>query len=143
MNRLFNTKNFYLIVALLSIFTLISAVYIEYVLDAKACKLCLYQRIPYIFAIFVCFFGYSNLKNILWIYVLSLTFLSSFLLSGYHTGIENNIFAEFSGCTANNLKITKPIPNQPINTEIESKLEPRSLCKNSDMIFFSYLLNLL
>ena len=106
MNRLFNTKNFYLIVALLSIFTLISAVYIEYVLDAKACKLCLYQRIPYVFAIFVCFFGYINLKNILWIYVLSLTFLSSFLLSGYHSGIENNIFADFSGCTANNLNIT-------------------------------------
>ena len=106
MNRLFNTKNFYLIVALLSIFTLISAIYIEYVLGAKPCKLCLYQRIPYVVAIFICFFGYSNLKNILWIYFLSLTFLVSLLLSGYHAGIENNIFAEFSGCTANNLNIT-------------------------------------
>ena len=91
MNRLLNTKNFYLIVALLSIFTLISAVYIEYVLGAKPCKLCLYQRIPYVVAIFICFFGYSNLKNILWIYFLSLTFLVSLFLSGYHAGIENNI----------------------------------------------------
>ena len=106
MNKFLNNKNFYLAIALFSIFTLLSAVYVEYVLGAKPCKLCIYQRIPYVFAIFVCFFGYSNLKNILWIYVLSLTFLSSFLLSGYHTGIENNIFAEFSGCTANNLNIT-------------------------------------
>ena len=42
----------------------------------------------------------------MWIYFLSLTFLVSLFLSGYHAGIENNIFAEFSGCTANNLNIT-------------------------------------
>tara|TARA_A100000164_G_scaffold27176_1_gene21195 strand:+ start:881 stop:1126 length:246 start_codon:yes stop_codon:yes gene_type:complete len=28
------------------------------------------------------------------------------MLSGYHFGIENNFFPEFSGCSANNLDIT-------------------------------------
>ena len=31
------------------------------------------------------------------------------------------------------LKKIKLIPSQPINTEIESKFEPRSLCKNSSI----------
>tara|TARA_B100001540_G_C15549737_1_gene525299 strand:- start:180 stop:659 length:480 start_codon:yes stop_codon:yes gene_type:complete len=106
MNKFLNNKNFYLAIALFSIFTLLSAVYVEYVLGAKPCKLCIYQRIPYIVAIFLCFFGYSNLKKNIWIYLVSLTFLISFLISGYHTGIENNIFDEFSGCTSNNLNIT-------------------------------------
>ena len=33
-------------------------------------------------------------------------FTLSFLISGYHYGIENNIFEEFSGCSTNNLEIT-------------------------------------
>ena len=55
--------------------------------------------------IFLCFFGYINSKNPIWIGLLSLTFLVSIILSGYHWGIESNIFPEFSGCTANNLNI--------------------------------------
>ena len=105
MNKNLVIKNFYFIVALLSIFTLASAIYIEYVLGVKACKLCLYQRIPYMVAIFLCFFGYSNLKKPLWIYLITFNFLLSLILAGYHSGIENNLFPEFSGCTANNLNI--------------------------------------
>ena len=105
MNKNLVIKNFYFIVALLSIFTLASAIYIEYVLGVKACKLCSYQRIPYMVAIFLCFFGYSNLKKPLWIYLITFNFLLSLILAGYHSGIENNLFPEFSGCTANNLNI--------------------------------------
>ncbi len=105
MKKIFKIKNFYFIVGLLSIFTLVSAVYIEYVLEVKACKLCLYQRVPYIIGIFLCFFGYVNFKNYIWIYFLMLNFSLSIILAGYHTGIENNIFPEFSGCTADNLNI--------------------------------------
>ena len=121
MSALFSFRNFFLIVALISILTLISAVYIEYVLEVKPCKLCLYQRFPYIISIFFCFFGYSNLNQKIWLYFLILTFLVSLLLSIYHVGIENSIFPEFSGCSADNLNIinkedllsslTKFIPN--------------------------------
>ena len=105
MNKILTIKKFYFVVALLSIFTLVSSIYIEYVLGVTPCKLCLYQRVPYIIAIFFCFFGYMNLKNYIWIYLLTLNFSVSLILGGYHSGIENNIFPEFSGCTANNLNI--------------------------------------
>ena len=49
---------------------------------------------------------YTNLKQNLWLYLLSTTFLISLMLSGYHFGIENNFFPEFSGCSASNLNIT-------------------------------------
>ncbi len=105
MNKLYLTKNFYLVIALLSILSLISAIYIEYIIGIKPCKLCLYQRVPYILSIFLCFIGYGNIKNKIWLYLLIMVFLISGVLAGYHVGIENNIFPEFSGCTANNLDI--------------------------------------
>ena len=124
MNKILTIKNFYFIIALFSIFTLASAVYIEYILDMKACKLCLYQRVPYIIAVFLCFFGYMNFKNSIWIYLLTLNFSVSLILGGYHSGIENNIFPEFSSCTASNLNI--------INKEelINSLSENLSNCKD-------------
>ena len=106
MNKLLKLKNIYLLISAISIFTLLSAVYIEYILGVKPCILCMYQRVPYIIAIFLCFFGYYNIKNKLWIYLLVITFLISAILSGYHVGIENNVFNEFSGCTSNNSNIT-------------------------------------
>ena len=105
MNKLLKLKNIYLLISAISIFTLLSAVYIEYILGVKPCILCMYQRVPYIIAIFLCFFGYYNIKNKLWIYLLVITFLISAILSGYHVGIENNVFNEFSGCTSNNSNI--------------------------------------
>lgn len=105
MNKLLKLKNIYLLISAISIFTLLSAIYIEYILGVKPCILCLYQRVPYIIAIFFCFFGYYNLKNKVWIYLLVITFLISAILSGYHVGIENNVFNEFSGCTSNNSNI--------------------------------------
>ena len=105
MNKLYLTKNFYLVIALLSILSLISAIYIEYIIGIKPCKLCLYQRVPYILSIFLCFIGYGNIKNKIWLYLLITVFLISGVLAGYHVGIENNIFPEFSGCAANNLDI--------------------------------------
>ena len=99
-------KLFYIIILLISFFAVSSALFVEYVLSIQPCKLCLYQRIPYIFSILVCFFGYFFPKNKIWIYFLIITFISSILISGYHVGIENNIFTEFSGCTNNNLNTT-------------------------------------
>ena len=96
-------KLFYITILLVSLFSISSALFVEYVLSIQPCKLCLYQRIPYIFSIIVCFFGIFFSKNKIWIYFLIIVFISSILISGYHMGIENNIFNEFSGCTNNNL----------------------------------------
>ena len=105
MKKLFEKKNFYILVGFISAFSLISAFYIEHILNIAPCKLCLYQRIPYFAILFLCFIGFLNIKNSLWIYLLSFSFLISSLLAGYHFGIENNIFPEFSGCKTNNLNI--------------------------------------
>ena len=90
-------NHFYTSILLISF--LLSALFIEHVLSVPACKLCLYQRVPYIFSIIICFLGYFFSKNKAFLYLLISVFLSSVILSGYHIGIENNIFLEFSGCT--------------------------------------------
>ena len=103
-NKIFNF--FYPIIILISIFIIGSALYIEYILSVPPCKLCLYQRIPYLISIIICFFGYFFLVNKFWIHLLIVNFLFSIAISGYHVGIENNIFIEFSGCVNKNLNIT-------------------------------------
>ena len=102
MKKIINIKNLYIFVCLLSLFSILSALYIEYVLGAIPCKLCIYQRIPYLLAIFTSIIGYIYLDQKLWLYIILLIFFSSFLLSGYHSGIENSIFAEFKGCISDN-----------------------------------------
>jgi len=99
MNIFFNKKKFYLFVLFYSLFAILFALYIEYVLGYKPCKLCLYQRIPYVIAIFISFIGYNYFKNDKILILIIVIFLISFFISGYHYGIENNIFEEFSGCT--------------------------------------------
>ena len=105
MNKINSIKNYYLIILLICIVSLLSAVYIEYVLNIRPCTLCLYQRVPYIISIFICFLGFVSQKKIIWLYFLTLAFIFSSILSGYHVGIENNIFSEFSGCTNSNINL--------------------------------------
>ena len=105
MNILLNKKNFYQFILFYSFLAIFFALYIEYALGYKPCKLCLYQRIPYIIAIFVSFIGYTYFKNDKILILIVIIFLISALVSGYHYGIENNIFEEFSGCTSNSLDV--------------------------------------
>ena len=105
MNILLKKKNFYLFILFYSLIAIFFALYIEHVLGYKACKLCLYQRVPYIIAIFISFIGYNYFKNNKILILVFIIFIISALVSGYHYGIENNIFEEFSGCTGNSLEI--------------------------------------
>ena len=105
MNIFVKKKKFYLLILVISILAIFFALYVEYILQYKACKLCLYQRIPYIVAIFVSFVGYNYYKNDKILLLIVLIFTLSFLISGYHYGIEKNIFEEHSGCSAINLDI--------------------------------------
>ena len=105
MNIYLNKKNFYIFILFYSLLAIFFALYIEYILGYKPCKLCLYQRIPYIIAIFISFIGYNYFKNNKILILIVVIFLISALVSGYHYGIENNIFEEFSGCAVNSLEI--------------------------------------
>ena len=94
-----NRKNFYLIIFFVSLISIISALYIEYVLKYQPCKLCIYQRLPYLTAIFVSFIGFNYSNNDKILIVTIMIFTLSAILSGYHFGIENSIFDELSACT--------------------------------------------
>ena len=130
MIKIFEIKKFYITIFIVSLLSLLIALYIEFFLGYSPCKLCIYQRIPYLIAIFITFLGISYYKNLIWLYVLLLIFFSSFLLSGYHFGIEQGVFKEFSGCTGNSLNITdKNELLKLLNTEVNS-------CKNVDFKIF-------
>ena len=91
------------IIFCISIFALVSAYFIEYVLDYKPCNLCLIERLPYFLAIIIIFLGISlnRFENFIFI-SLSLIFVSATILSLYHVGIEQGFFKESLVCTSNN-----------------------------------------
>ena len=89
-----------LFVSLISIF---SAFFIEYVLGHQPCNLCLIERIPYglcIILIAINYFFNSNEK--LMIFLLILIFLFSLIISFYHFGIERGFFEESPICKMKN-----------------------------------------
>ena len=130
MNLFVKKKNLYLLILIFSLLAIFLALYVEYILEYKACKLCLYQRIPYVVAIFVSFVGYNYYKNDKILLLIVLIFTLSFLISGYHYGIENNIFQEFSGCSSNALGITDK------EKLIETLNSNNQNCKNVDYKMF-------
>ena len=99
-----NIKKFYIIIFSLSCFSLIAALYVEYILGFKPCILCIYQRIPYAIAILISLIAYFiGNRNILLI-ILGLTFFAGILLSGYHVSIEKGIIEPLFSCTGENVK---------------------------------------
>ena len=109
MNIFLSRKNLYLVILGYSIFAIIYALYVEYYLNYQPCKLCLYQRVPFILAIFVSFVGFNFPKKDEILILLITTFGFGVIISGYHFGIENNIFEEFKGCSNNSLNITDKV----------------------------------
>ena len=99
-----NIKKFYIIIFSLSFFSLIAALYLEYILGFKPCILCIYQRIPYAIAILISLIAFLiGNRNILLI-ILGLTFLSGILLSSYHVSIEKGVIEPLFSCTGGNIK---------------------------------------
>ena len=103
MNLFPNRKNFYLIILLISVTSILLALYVEFVLEYKPCKLCIYQRIPYLAAVFISLIGFNYYKNDNILIILIIIFTLSAIISGYHFGIENSFFDELSSCANNSL----------------------------------------
>ena len=90
-------------ILLFSIFALIAAYFIQYVLKHQPCNLCLIERIPYIFSIIVisiCFFTKKFEKFSL--IILSLIFFSATLIAFYHFGVEQGFVKESLVCNLSN-----------------------------------------
>ena len=100
------------LILLFSIFSLITAYFIQHVLGHQPCNLCLIERIPYFFTIIIisiCLFFHKFEKIIL--IILSLTFFAATLLSFYHFGIEQEFIKESIVCDLNssNHELTKEV----------------------------------
>ena len=85
-----------------SVFAILAAYFIQYVLGHQPCNLCLIERVPYIFSIIIisiCLFAKKYEKIVL--ITLSLIFLTLALLSFYHFGIEEGLIKESLVCDLN------------------------------------------
>ena len=91
------------IIFFISLISIISAFFIEYILGHQPCNLCLIERIPYMLSIILIVLNYF-LKKIekFIILLLILIFSFSFIISIYHFGIEQSFFEESTVCSMNN-----------------------------------------
>ncbi len=102
-----------------SVFSILFAFYVEYVLGHKPCNLCLLQRLPYILTIILIVIVtiFKNLQRLAFL-LLSLIFLLGTLLSLYHVGIEQGLISESFVC------------GDSIDTSITDKTEILKQLKN-------------
>ena len=85
--------------------SLISAYIIEYGLGHKPCKLCIYQRFPYIVSILLILSILLFKKNIkIHLLLLGIISLLGAVLAFYHFGIEKGFFNESIVCETQNLE---------------------------------------
>ena len=122
-------KNNILLIFILFIvsLSLITAFYIQYALGHIPCKLCLYQRIPYIISILliVQILIFSKYQKIT-LLALAIIFFCSSILAFYHFGIEQGFFNELSVCGNEN------ISENPTKEEILEQLKKNAIsCKDA------------
>ena len=87
------------LIFIISLISIISAYFIEYILGHQPCRLCLIERIPYGLSIILITFNYFfKKKEKFIILLLILTFFFSFAISVYHLGIEQGLFEESAVC---------------------------------------------
>ena len=98
-----NKNNTLLLVFFISIIALISAYFIEYILGHQPCNLCLIERIPYALSIIIIFLIYKFKQfEKIFIILLILVFVFSFIVSIYHFGIEQGYIKESLVCDLQN-----------------------------------------
>ena len=98
-------KIFYSLIILLCLSSICYAFFVEYILGYKPCILCKFQRVPYFMGLIIGLFGFfkpSNTKICIYIF---LTFLISMILSGYHVGIEQELYQSIFNCSDDNLSV--------------------------------------
>ena len=120
------------LILIFSIFALIAAYFIQYILGHKPCNLCLIERLPYISSIILTLLSLilKKFEKIIFI-LLALIFISATIISFYHFGIEQGFFQESLVCNSNN-----EINN--LNKEdLLKELQKRTIsCKDVDFRLF-------
>ena len=116
-----NIKKILVLTFLISLFALISAYLIEYILDHQPCNLCLIERIPYVVALIIIIINYkfNHLERYL-IFLLVFIFLASTLISLYHLGIEKGFITESLVCDLKNS--SKILSKEKILLQLQQKI---------------------
>ena len=116
-----NKKKFLILTFLISLFALISAYFIEYILGHQPCNLCLIERIPYMIALIIITINYkfNHLEKYL-ILLLVIVFLASTLMSLYHLGIEQGFIKESLVCDLKNS--SKILSKEEILQQLQQKI---------------------
>ena len=87
------------LILLFSIFSLLTAYFLQYVLGHQPCNLCLIERVPYILVIIIITLNFIFKKyEKICLILLSLIFISASLISFYHFGIEQEFIKESIVC---------------------------------------------
>ena len=87
------------VVLIFSVFALITAYFIQYILNHKPCNLCLIERIPYLAAIiFISLIFILNKFEKIISLIVGLFFIFGAVVSFYHFGIEQGFFNESVVC---------------------------------------------
>ena len=134
-----NKKNFFILTFLISLFTLISAYFIEYVLGHQPCNLCLIERIPYMGALIIIIINYkfNHLEKYL-ILLLVFIFLTGTVISLYHLGIEQGFITESLVCDLK--KSSKILSKEEILLQLQQKIVS---CKDVTFKIFGFSLTTL
>ena len=91
------------LILLFSVFALITAYFIQYVLGHQPCNLCLIERVPFVSAIIVTLFCLISKKSEKIVFlILALIFFFALLISLYHYGIEQELIKESLVCDLKN-----------------------------------------
>ena len=130
----FKINSYLKIILFISLMSILSAFFIEYILGHQPCNLCLMQRIPYILSIILIFLTFFSKKNEKFIIILlTLVFSFSLIISFYHFGIERGFFEESSVC---GLKNTSDIISKE---EILKQLQVKNInCKDVTFKIFGF-----
>ena len=126
-----NSKNIFFLAVLFSLFAILSAFFMQYVLGHAPCKLCTYQRIPYYIIILVGLITLFFPKIIkLTIFLLIFLLFAEFLVSNYHTLSTYEVIS-YSGCQS------AEIPND-INQLKEALMSDTLIvnCSNANLKYF-------
>ena len=126
-----NSNNIFYLAVLFSIFAILSAFFMQYVLGHDPCKLCTYQRIPYYIIILIGLITFLFPKIIkITTFLLIFLLLAEFLASNYHTLSTFEVIS-YSGCQS------AEIPSD-INVLKEALMSDTLIvnCSNANLKYF-------
>ena len=121
-------QNRILSITSMCLLTIVSAYIVEIFAKVPPCKLCIYQRIPYLIIIFLGFAFLIFKKEIIFLYLSLLIFFINFFISIFHSLVERGFVNYSSSCTSNN-------NNFEDIESLRQSLENTPIAKCDDIIF--------